>query len=406
MSLRISRCSIYAVMTRRSFSIAVLIISQIAVLSVWFSSSAVLSEMATEASLNTADLAWLSTATQVGFAFGAILFGLAGWADRYDPRKVFAISALMSAGANAMLLYAPIGGWEAVTLRALTGAFLAGVYPVGMKVAVGWTIRNRGLLVGSLVGALTLGSAAPHLIAFSGGADWRITIVVSSLIAASGGIAMLAVGLGPHHARAPRLDLSAIGLAWTNPRIRYAILGYIGHMWELYAFWAWVGVIAGTSFAISGADPDGSLAKLTAFLAIALGGFVCIPAGGLADRFGKASVAAIVLILSTGSALAAALAYGGPVWLMITILIIWGLTVIPDSALFSALVADAAPPERVGSLMTLQTALGFLLTAFTVQITPLAAELFGWPIVLAIMGIGPALGVIAMRTLQRLGGQA
>ncbi|MEL6998609.1 MAG: MFS transporter [Pseudomonadota bacterium] len=389
-------------MTSRSVSIAVLILSQIAVLSVWFSSSAVLVEMSAEAGLTTVDLAWLSTATQVGFALGAIVFGLAGWADRYDPRAVFAISAVLSASANALLLVAPIGGWEAVTLRALTGAFLAGVYPVGMKVAVGWTVRNRGLLVGSLVGALTLGSAAPHLIAFSGGADWRVTISISSAVAASGGLAMLLVGLGPYHARAPRLDLSAISLAWTNPRIRYAILGYIGHMWELYALWAWVGVIAATSFAVTGADPDGSLAKLTAFLAIALGGFICIPAGGLADKFGKAEVAAIVMVLSTGSALAAALFYGGPAWLMIAILIVWGLTVIPDSALFSALVADAAPPERVGSLMTLQTALGFMLTAFTVQITPVAAEAFGWPVVLAIMGVGPALGVAAMRALMRL----
>lgn len=389
-------------MTRRSASITILILSQIAVLSVWFSSAAVFAEMSAEAGLTTAQLAWLSTATQVGFGCGAIVFGLAGWADLYDPRKVFAISAALSAAANALLLLAPIGGPEAIALRALTGAFLAGVYPVGMKIAVGWTIRNRALLVGALVGALTLGSAAPHLIAFAGGADWRLTIWASSAIAVTGGVSMLFVGLGPHHAKAPRLELTAVFTAWTNRRIRYAIMGYVGHMWELYAFWAWVGVIAGTSFAVSGSDPDGTLAKLTAFLAIALGGIVCIPAGGLADRFGKAKVAAVVMVLSCGSALAAALAYGGPAWIMIAVLIVWGLTVIPDSALFSSLVADAAPPERVGSIMTLQTAIGFLLTAATVQLTPIAAEAFGWPVVLAIMAIGPALGMLAMRALMRL----
>ena len=213
---------------------------------------------------------------------------------------------------------------------------------------------------------------------------------------------MLTVGLGPYHARAPRLELAAVFTAWTNRRIRYAILGYVGHMWELYAFWAWVGVIAGTSFAASGADPDGSLAKLTAFLAIALGGFVCIPAGALADRFGKAQVAAAVMILSCGSALVASLAFGGPVWIMIAVLIVWGLTIVPDSALFSTLVADAAPPERVGSIMTLQTAIGFLLTAATVQLAPIGAEAFGWPTVLAIMAIGPAMGVLAMRVLIRM----
>ena len=389
-------------MTSRSASIAVLILSQIAVLSVWFSSAAVLSEMSAEAGLGTAQLAWLSTATQVGFGVGAIVFGLAGWADLYDPRKVFALCAALAGGANALLLIAPIGGPEAIALRALTGAFLAGVYPVGMKIAVGWTIKNRALLVGALVGALTLGSAFPHLIAFAGGADWRLTIWGTSAIAAIGGLSMLAVGLGPHHARAPRLDLSAVATAWTNKRIRYAILGYVGHMWELYAFWAWVGVIASTSFALSGDDPDGTLAKLTAFLAIALGGVVCIPAGGLADRFGKARVAAIVMLLSCGSALLAAFAYGGPAWLMIAVLIVWGLTVVPDSALFSTLVADAAPPERVGSIMTLQTAIGFLLTAVTVQVTPIAANAFGWPIVLAIMAVGPAFGVLAMRALMKL----
>lgn len=390
-------------MPNRRISILVLILSQIAVLSVWFSSAAVFAEMSAEADLGTADLAWLSTATQVGFGLGAIVFGLAGWADRYDPRKVFAISAALSAAANSLLLVAPIGGPEAIALRALTGAFLAGVYPVGMKIAVGWTLKHRGLLVGALVGALTLGSAAPHLIAFSGGADWQVTIWVSSGIAILGGLSMLTVGLGPYHARAPRLELAAVFTAWTNRRIRYAILGYVGHMWELYAFWAWVGVIAGTSFAVSGADPDGSLAKLTAFLAIALGGFVCIPAGALADRFGKARVAAIVMVLSCTTALIAAFAFGGPAWIMIAVLIVWGLTVVPDSALFSTLVADAAPPERVGSIMTLQTAIGFLLTAVTVQLTPIAAEAFGWPVVLAIMAIGPALGVLAMRALMRMG---
>ena len=389
-------------MANRSFSISVLILSQIAVLAVWFSSAAVFAEMSAEAGITTAELAWLSTATQVGFGTGALVFGLAGWADRYDPRKVYAISALLSATANGLLLIAPIGGSEAFVLRFLTGAFLAGVYPVGMKIAVGWTLKNRALLVGALVGALTLGSAVPHLIAFGGGADWRVTIWVSSGVAVLGGLSMLSVGLGPHHARAPRLDLAAALTAWTDRRIRYAILGYVGHMWELYAFWAWIGVIAGTSFAASGADPDGSLAKLTAFLAIALGGFVCIPAGWLADRFGKAQVAAAVMALSCGSALLASVAYGGPAWIMIVVLIVWGLTVVPDSALFSTLVADAAPPERVGSIMTIQTAIGFLLTAVTVQLTPIAAAALGWPVVLAIMAIGPALGVLAMRALMQM----
>jgi MFS family permease len=386
----------------KRFSIAVLILCQVAVLSVWFSSAAVMAEMGGEAGVAPARLAWLSTAVQAGFAAGALVYAALGIADRYDPRRVFAVSGLCAAGANALLLAAPVGGAEAILLRAATGVFLAGVYPVGMKIAVGWARTDRALLVGSLVGALTVGSASPHLIALAGGADWRLTIAATSALAAAGSLAMLATGLGPYHARAPRLDLAAIALAWTDRRIRLAILGYVGHMWELYAFWAWVGIIAGTSYAAAGAD-DPAAGKLTAFLAIALGGLACVPAGRWGDRFGKARVAAGAMILSGAAALTAALTFGGPVWLVALVLVAWGIAIVPDSAQFSALVADYAPPERAGSLMTLQTSIGFALTAVTVQVTPLAAAALGWPAVLAVMAIGPAAGVMAMRALIRAG---
>jgi MFS family permease len=389
-------------MSTRAYSITVLILSQVAVLSVWFSSAAVLTEMAAEAGIPTGDLAPLSTAVQVGFGLGALIYATLGLADRFDPRRVFAISAVLSALANWLLLVVPVGGGEAIVLRALTGAFLAGVYPVGMKIAVGWTQTNRALLVGALVGALTLGSASPHLIALLGGTDWKLTIWASSLIAALGGFAMLATNLGPFHARAPRLELAAIKLSWTEPRIRLAILGYIGHMWELYAFWAWIGVIAATSYTLAGAADPLWLAKLTAFLAIALGGIASVPAGRWGDQYGKARVAFVAMVISGLSALAASLAFGGPVWIMFAVLMVWGLTVVPDSGQFSALVADAAPPERVGSIMTVQTAIGFLLTAVTVQVTPHLADAIGWPVVLAIMAIGPAAGCLAMRALIRI----
>jgi MFS family permease len=380
----------------KRFSIAVLILCQVAVLSVWFSSAAVLAEMSGEAGLAPSRLAWLSTAVQAGFAAGALVYAALGLADRYDPRRVFAVSGVAAAAANALLLVVPVGGTEAILLRAATGFALAGVYPVGMKIAVGWARTDRALLVGSLVGALTVGSASPHLIALAGGADWRLTIAGTSVLAAAGALAMLTAGLGPYHARAPRLDVAAIALAWTDRRIRLAILGYVGHMWELYAFWAWVGVIAGASYA---GDP--AAAKLTAFLAIALGGLACVPAGRWGDRFGKARVAAGAMMLSGAAALAAALAFGGPPWLVAAVLIVWGIAIVPDSAQFSALVADYSPPERAGSLMTLQTSIGFALTAVTVQVTPMAAAAWGWPVVLAVMAIGPAAGVLAMRALIR-----
>lgn len=185
------------------------------------------------------------------------------------------------------------------------------------------------------------------------------------------------------------------------------MLGYLGHMWELYAFWAWVRVMASTAYTLAGdMTPEAArqLGKLTAFAAIALGGLACIPAGWFAGRYGNARVAQLCLVASGGSGLVAALLFGGPPWAVGAALIIWGTAIIPDSALYSTLVADAAPPERVGSLLTLQTALGFLLTAATVQATPSLAAIFGWPIVLACLSLGPALGIWTMQRLIGLTG--
>jgi MFS family permease len=380
-------------------SLAILIFAEIAVLSLWFSSTAVLPEMAVESGVSASDLAWLSTAVPLGFAIGALIYAALGLADRYDPRRVFMVSAVGGAMANLALLTVPIGGWEAIMLRGLTGAAMAGVYPVGMKIAVGWGRSDRAFLVSLLIAGLTIGSASSHLMALSGGADWRLTIWASTLAAVTGGVTVLTVSLGPWHARAPNLDLAAISLIWTNRPVRLAVLGYIGHMWELYAFWAWVGVIATASYSFDGSESARFLGKLTAFLAIGLGGLACVPAGWLAVRFGSASVARLCLFSSGTAGLASAMLFGGPAWRMMAALILWGIAIIPDSALYSTLVADSAPPERIGSLLTIQTALGFVLTAATVQAAPTLAEFAGWSWVLAIMALGPALGIRAIQML-------
>ncbi len=371
-------------------------------MSPWFASAAVLPDMAREGTIDAVHQALLSSSVQAGFVVGALAVSISGIADRLDPRRVFAGAAVLAALANAALLLAPIGGNLAVLARFLTGACLAGVYPVGMKIAVGWGQRDRGLLVGLLVGALTIGSASPSLAAYLGGTAWRSAVIATSLLAAIGGLAVLAARLGPHHARAPRFEPGAIRLAWTNRRIRRAYLGYFGHMWELYAMWAWVGTAAAASYAmrmeLSAAE---SLGKLTAFLAIGLGAFVCVPAGWMGDRAGKAEVTMLAMLASGTAALLTAVTFGGPVWLTFVLVIVWGMAVIPDSAQFSAIVADAAPPHLAGSLLTFQTALGFALTIVTVQVTPLAAAAFGWPVVLAALAIGPAVGIVAMLPLRR-----
>ena len=386
----------------KSGSILLLVLAELAGMSLWFTSAAVLPEMVAESAVSPFRQALLSSGVQIGFVAGALVYAILGFADRYDPRRVVFVSALLAAAANLALLVAPIGSAPAIGARFLTGAMLAGVYPVGMKIAVGWGLKDRGLLVGLLVGALTFGNSVPFLVAALGGSEWRVTVAAMSVVAGMGGVLVLAVGLGPHHAHASRFDPGAIVISWTNRKVRSAILGYLGHMWELYVMWAWVGVASAASYAASMTAPEAdALGRLTAFAAIAGGAVTCIAAGALADRVGKAEVAIGAMALSGASTVLVALTFGGPPALTFAIAVIWGLAVIPDSAQFSALVADFAPPEKSGSILTFQTALGFALTFVTVQATPLVATALGWSVVIAALALGPALGIVAMLPLRR-----
>ena len=386
----------------RSAAIAILVAAELAGMNPWFMANAVLPDMLRGLEVDAVLTGLLGSAVQAGFVAGALAIAITGLADRRDPRRIFCVAAIFAGLFNAGLVIVPPAGAEAVMLRFLTGVCLAGVYPVGMKIAVGWGTANRGLLVGLLVAGLTAGKSGPYLLAFLGGADWRLAVLSSSVIAAVGGLAILATSLGPDHRTAPAFNPRAIVIAWTDGRIRAAYLGYFGHMWELFAFWAWAGVIATASYGTTLAAGEAiSLGKLTAFLAVALGAPFCILAGLIGDRIGKAEVTIVSLAASCLFGLITALAFGGPVWLVMLLLILWGIAIIPDSAQYSALVADYAPPELSGSLLTLQTALGFTLTIFTVQAMPIAAAAVGWPLVLALLAVGPALGILAMLPLRR-----
>jgi MFS family permease len=385
-------------------SISLLLIAQVAAMSLWFVSAAILPDMLRETELSNFRQAALSSGVQAGFVIGALVSAILGLADRFDPRRVFAACAIGAGLVNLVLLAASPGSTVAIIARVVTGALLAGVYPVGMKIAVGWGDKDRGFLVGALVGALTLGSAIPHLIALGGGSDWRLTVAIASAASFAAGILCLLVSLGPHHSIAPGFNPKVIISAWTNRRVRLAYAGYLGHMWELYAMWAWIAAATAVSYSATLPDLDAErFSKITAFVAIGAGGISCMVAGSLADRIGKAEVTIIAMALSGASAIAVALTFGGPIWLTFAIVVIWGITIIPDSAQFSALVADAAPPDQVGSLMTFQTALGFALTFATVQITPTLALMFGWPIILAALAAGPAFGIVAMIRLRTMG---
>ncbi|MCB1501290.1 MAG: MFS transporter [Bauldia sp.] len=386
----------------KALSIILLVVAELAGMSLWFTSAAVLPGMVAEAGISAVRQALLSSGVQAGFVTGALFFSITGIPDRFDPRRVIAVAGVCAGVCNLTLVGLAPGSAGAIAARFMTGALLAGVYPVGMKIAVGWGTRDRGFLVGVLVGALVFGNSVPFLVSFLGGADWRLAIAIVSAIASLGCLAVLPAGLGPHHARSARFDPGAIGLAWRDRNIRSAYLGYLGHMWELYAMWAWAGAAVLVSYAHS-MPPDGAarLATLTAFVGIACGAITCVLAGRVADRIGKAEVAIAAMAVSGLCGLLTAATFGGPVWITFLLVVVWGISVIPDSAQFSALVADYAPPTHVGSLLTFQTALGFALTIVTVQAAPLVAATFGWPLVLAATALGPAFGIVAMLPLVR-----
>ena len=384
-------------------TLVLLLLAEVAAMSLWFVSAAVLPDMLRETTLTPFRQAALSSGVQAGFVIGALVSAVLGLADRFDPRRVFAASAIGAGLINLTLLIDAPGGAVAIAARVATGALLAGVYPVGMKIVVGWGEKDRGFLVGALIGALVLGTASPHLIALIGGADWRLTVAAASAASVVAGLISLGVALGPYHGVAARFDPHVVVTAWTNRRVRLAYAGYLGHMFELYAMWAWIGVATAVSYrAFMTAPQAEQLAKLTAFCAIGIGGIASAIAGRWADRIGKAEVAIIAMVISGASALLAGATFGGPVWLTFLVVLIWGASIVPDSAQFSALVADASPPHQAGSLLTFQTALGFALTFATVQLTPVLASKFGWPTVLAGLALGPAFGIVAMVRLLAL----
>jgi len=380
-------------------SITLLILAQVAVLSVWFSATAILPLLANQYGLATSDLAGLATATQAGFVLGAFIFALTGLPDRIDPRRLFAICSIGAALANMALFITPPHTLIALLSRLMVGALLAGVYPVGLKIAMGWSARRRGLLASLLVGALTLGSAMPQLITFLGGADWRIVLLATSASAILGATLILTIGLGPYHVKTGHFSPRSLLLVTKDRKLRRAYLGYFGHMWELYAYWAWAPAALLAS-GLLGSDPviAGQYAAGWIFFAMVLGAVACVPFGLCADKLGKARVAKWLLWGSGISAAIAAVSFNSANAVFLLAILSWGLFIIPDSPLFSAMVADAAPAENTGSLLTLQTALGFALTILSVQLTPLIAENLSWSWAIAILILGPACGLSALKS--------
>ncbi len=361
--------------------------------------------MAREGAVSAGFLALLTSAVQGGFVVGTLLSAGLGLADRVDPRWLFAAASVLGGVANAGIVLLPIGADAVVVARFVTGVALAGVYPVGMKLAAGWADRrDAGVVIGLLVGGLTLGSAAPHLVNALGGLEWRLTLLAASLSAAAGAALMALVRLGPRHALAPRFHPNAALRLWQNRGTRLATLGYLGHMWELYAMWTWVGLYLSASFAAwRGGRADSGEAALATFAVIGVGAMGAVAAGVLADRFGRVRITVAAMAVSGFCCLLAGPIFGLHPALTIAVCVVWGVAVVADSAQFSAAIAELADPGLTGTMLTVQTSLGFALTLITIQLMPLWVGAMGWGWAFAVLALGPALGCVAMLRLGRSG---
>jgi MFS family permease len=385
-------------------ALLLLSVAELLAMSLWFTGTAVLPQVTAMWHSGLALGAWLTIAVQIGFSLGAVTFAVFNIPDIYSPIAVFVASAMAAAAANAAFALFAAEPLAALLLRGATGFFLAGVYPVGMKIIAGWFQRGRGLALGVMIGALTVGSAVPHAVNSAGGIFWRIVVLLGSLQAVAGGlIVAFLVRQGPYAMPSSRLDLGQITQIVRNRRLRLANLGYLGHMWELYSMWGWIALILAGSAGWSRTRYESGAA-----LAIAIGALGCIWAGAASDRMQdskdtqrvgqRARVTMIAMAVSAACCVLAAVVFHRPV-LLVMVTLIWGIAVIADSAQFSAIISEVSDKSYVGTALTLQTALGFLLTAFAIFTTARIAARYGWQWALASMAIGPLLGIWAMRGL-------
>ena len=378
-----------------------LALTQVAVLSLWFATSAAAPGLAGEFGLSDDRIGLLTSAVQAGFVIGSVASAFFGFADRLDPRLFYAVAAAVGAAANALFIVSDPGSAWAVILRAVTGAAMAGVYPIGMKIAVSWADKDRGLLVGLLVGALTVGSASPHLFAFLGGVEWRLILGIASSAALIGAAMILFVPTGPNLTSTGKFEARMALAALRDRPLRLANFGYLGHMWELYAMWAWIGAFLAASFAASGTSEPVSTASIAAFATIAIGFAGALGGGFLADRIGRTTLTMAAMSISAACCLLAGVVFGASPAIVLLLCAVWGVTVIADSAQFSACISELSPPGLTGTMLTTQTAAGFALTLVTIQLMPVWVDLVGWSWAFAPLAIGPILGTLAMARLRR-----
>jgi MFS family permease len=381
--------------------LAALAVAEFFGMTLWFSATAVTPALVGEFGMSPERAAWLTMAVQAGFVAGTLASAIANLADVLNARVLLFLGALAGAVTNAAVLWAPSGD-AVIGLRFLTGVSLACVYPPGLKLAAGWFRDRRGLALGVVIGALTLGKAFPHLLTALYGSAWREPMLLASALAAIGGLLVLVVVRdGPYVAATAPFDARAVLRIFQSRGARMATLGYLGHMWELYAMWTWIAILATASFTAAGRTDAAATGSIAAFVAIGSGTAGCVLAGWLGDRFGRAETAMLAMAVSAACGAFTVVVFGAsPVWFFL-LAVVWGFAVVADSAQFSALVSEYSPREHVGTALTMQICLGFLLTMVTIEGLPRLADAVGWRWAPLLLVPGPLLGIWAMRGFLR-----